>query len=134
MNSGERQIDSMITSMERELVALKTAHKHPLGSLDFFTKTEQLQLTLPEQYGTHYLLFWVDVTIQTPEITPPIVQIGWDIPQGFNYVDLFDYNMNATYSTWSYKMSLASPTISSATFNVTATSSLPVQSITWRTA
>ena len=134
MNSGDREVDAMITSMERELTALKTSHQRPLGSLDFFTKTEDLNITLDSQYGTYTKTFWVDVTIQTPEVTPPIVQIGWDIPTGFNYVDLFEYSINANYNVWSYKLWLQSPTISSTTLKVTATSSLPINSISWRSA
>ena len=134
MNSGDKEIDAMITSMERELTALKTSHQRPLGSLDFFTKTEDLNITLDSQYGTYTKTFWVDVTIQTPEVTPPIVQIGWDIPTGFNYVDLFEYSINANYNVWSYKLWLQSATISSTTLKVTATSSLPIGSITWRSA
>ena len=134
MNSGDREIDAMITSMERELTALKTSHQRPLGSLDFFTKTEDLSITLDYSYGSYSKSFWVDVAIQTPEVTPPIVQIGWDIPTGFNYVDLFEYSINANYNVWSYKLWLASATIGSTTLKVTATSSLPISSITWRSA
>lgn len=134
MNSGDREIDAMITSMEREITALKTSHQRPLGSLDFFTKTEDLNITLDSQYGTYTKTFWVDVAIQTPEVTPPIVQIGWDIPTGFNFVDLFEYNINANYNVWSYKLWLQSATIGSTTLKVTATSSLPISSITWRGA
>jgi len=134
MNNGEREICELITSCERELTALKTSHRHPLGSLDFYQQSETLSLSLTQEYGTYDILFWLDVTIETPTVTPPIVQIGWDVPNGFNYVDLYEYNINDSYSVWSYKLFLQSPTISTASFKVTAVSSLPIVSITQRSA
>lgn len=134
MNNGEREFNELLTSCEKELVALKTAHKRPLGSLNFYTLTQSITVSLSQQYGTYNALFWVDVNIETPDIIPPIVQVGWDTPSGFNYIDLYEYSVNASYSTWSYKMFLQSPSVSSATFNVTATSSLKILSIQSRSA
>ena len=134
MNNGEREINELITSCEKELTALKTSHRHPLGALNFYNKQETLDITLTEEYGAYDALFWVDVTIATPDVTPPIVQIGWDVPTGFNYVDLFEYSINASYSVWSYKLFLQSPTQTTASLKVSAVSSLPIQSINYRSA
>lgn len=134
MNNGEREICELIKSCENELTAIKTSHRHPLGSLDFYSFTQTLNISLTSSYGVYDALFWVDVTIQTPDVTPPIVQIGWDTPPGFNYIDLFEYNINATYSVWSYKLFLQSPSLSSASLSVTAVSSLPITSISYRSA
>ena len=134
MDNGERELNELITSCEKELTALKTAHRHPLGALNFYNRQETLNITLTEEYGAYDALFWVDVTIDTPDVTPPIVQIGWDVPDGFNYVDLFEYSINNSYSVWSYKLFLQSPTITSANLKVSALSSLPIQSISYRSA
>ncbi len=134
MNNGEREFNELLTSVEKELTALKTSHKHPLGSIDFFTKTETISVSLSQQYGIYAYMFWVDVHVEAPTVTPPIVQIGWDVPSGFNYIDLYDYDISDSYATWSYKMFLQSPSVSSASFKVTATSSLPIISIQSRSA
>jgi hypothetical protein len=134
MNNGEREINNLLTSCEKELTALKTAHRHPLGALDFYNKRETLNINLSESYGVYEALFWVDVTIETPDVTPPIVQIGWDVPSGFNYVDLFEYNINANYSVWSYKLFLQSPSKTTAVLPVSAISSVKINSISYRSA
>ena len=134
MNSGEHEIDAFIKSCERELTNLKTSHPHPLGSLNFYQQTEVLNVPLSESYGTYTAVFWVDVTIQTPDVTPPIVQIGWDTPPGFKYIDLFEYKINDNYSVWSYRLFLQSTTQQSAQLSVTATSSLPISSISYRSS
>lgn len=132
--NGEYEFDKLILETEREITNLKTAHKRPLGSLDFFSQTKSFNLTLPEQYGFHFLTFWFEVTVATPDVAPPIVQVGWDTPPGFLYIDLYESKVNSSYTVWSYKLNLASETISSTTFKATATSSLPIQSMTVRNA
>lgn len=134
MNNGEREVNALITSCEKELTNLKTSHQHPLGSLNFYTKTQTLNITLSSSYGVYDALFWLDVKINTPDVTPPIVQIGWDTPPGFKYIDLFEYNINSAYSQWSYKLFLQSPSQTSAQLTVTALSSLPINSISYRSA
>lgn len=134
MNNGEREFNELITSCERELTNLKTSHQHPLGSLNFYQTTQVLNITLTDSYGVYDALFWVDITINTPDVTPPIVQIGWDTPQGFKYIDLFEYKINNSYSVWSYKLYLQSPSLTSAQLSVTAISSLPIISISYRSA
>lgn len=132
MNNGEREFNAMLTSVERELTDIKTSHQHPLGSLDFYQKKQAVTVNLDYSYGFYNKTFWIDITIQTPSVAPPIVQVGWDIPNGFNYMDLFEYQINATYSVWSYKLNLGSPDLDSATFNVSAVASLPILSISTR--
>lgn len=132
MNNGEREFNSLLTSVEQELTALKQSHRHPLGSIDFYTETQTIDVTLTQQYGIYDVIFWVDVTVQTPDIQPPIVQIGWDVPSGFNYIDMYEYSISDNNSLWSYKLHLQSPSQSTASFNVTATSSLPILSISHR--
>jgi len=134
MNNGEREFNESLVSVEKELTALKTAHIHPLGSINFYTKTETIEVTLEDLYGTYYKDFWVDVTIQMPSVKPPIVQVGWDVPAGFGYMDLYEYSINATYTVWSYRLSLMSPTQSSASFPVTAVSAMPIESISYRSS
>lgn len=134
MNNGEREINELIMSCEKELTNLKTSHPHPLGSLNFYQQSQTLNITLSESYGVYDALFWVDVSIKAPDVTPPIVQIGWDTPPGFKYIDLFEYNINAAYSVWSYKLFLQSPSQTSAQLTVTAVSSLPINSISYRSA
>lgn len=132
MNSGDREFSDMITFCEKELTALKTSHMHPLGSLNFYTKRESITVNLSESYGVYAVMFWLDVKIETPTVTPPITQVGWDVPAGFVDIDLFEYTVDASYSTYSYRMFLQSPTQTSATFAVSALSSMPVQSISAR--
>lgn len=133
MNSGEYELDSLIKDIDREIRDLKTAHKRPLGALDFFTLTKGITVSLTSQFGQYYADFWIDVTIDTPDATPPIVQTGWDVPNNFASMDLAAYSVNASYTVWSYRFTLVSSTQSSASFNVAATSSLPVKSIQLRT-
>jgi len=134
MNNGEREFNSLLVSVEKELTALKQSHRHPLGAIDFYTSTQTINVSLSLNYGVYDKMFWVDVKVKTPEVKPPIVQVGWNVPSGFNYIDLFEYNISADYATWSYKMYLQSATENTASFNVTATSSLPIESITYRSA
>ena len=87
MNNGEIEFDSLINDIDKELRDLKTAHRRPLGSLDFFTLKQSVTVNLTYEYGYYYRDFWIDVTIETPEVTPPIVQTGWDVPSNFSRID-----------------------------------------------
>lgn len=133
MNNGEREFNEMLAWMESEILALKTAHQRPLGALDFFEQTTTLDLVLNDTgYGSYTKTFWLDVTIQMPDVKPPIVQVGWDLPAGFSYVDFYESTTTDDYDVWSYKLSLTSPTIVNVPFKVSALSSLPIISITAR--
>lgn len=132
MNNGEREFDSLIKSMEAEVLDLKTAHERPLGALDFFSLTETINVELEYSLGSYWKDFWIDVTIQASDIKPPICQVGWDNPPNFIPMDLLEYNINADYSVFSYKLTVGSPTETSASFKVTAVSSMPVYSISLR--
>lgn len=125
------QFDDMMKFVDTELTNLKTAHYRPLGALDFFHLSRSVTVSLSDPYdiGSYYADFWIDVTIQQPDIVPPIVQTGWDIPSGFARMDLYQYAVSNDYSVWSYKLSLASTTIQSASFLVSAVSSVPILSI-----
>lgn len=133
---GEAEFARLLKSMEDEVLALKTAHQRPLGALDFFTKEVTLPITLTDQYGigSYVANFWVDVKVIESEVKPPIVQVGWDIPEGFMNVELYDNTVSADYTTFSYKCSLSSLTLTSAQFKVSALSSMPIESITTRSA
>lgn len=132
MDNGEYEFDSLINDIDREIRDLKTAHRRPLGALNFFTMTKSITVNLTSQFGQYYADFWIDVTINMPEVKPPIVQTGWDVPANFTSMDLSSYSVNADYTVWSYHFTLISNTQNSATFNVTATSSVPVGSIELR--
>lgn len=132
MNDGEREFDSMIKSMESEVLNLKTAHERPLGALDFFSLTETIEVELDYSGGSYGKDFWIDVTIQASNIKPPICQVGWDNPPNFIPMDLLEYNISSDYSVFSYRLTADSPTEDSAVFKVTAVSSMPIQSISLR--
>lgn len=119
--------------IKRELTALKTAHQRPLGTLDFFSDSSTFTVNLSESGGTYLATINVIVTIADPTVTPPIVQTGWDTPQGFYRVQFLDFSVNTSFTQWTYKLELnsAGSTITSATMKVTSISSQPVQSITW---
>lgn len=129
MNDGESESARLIKEIEREILALKTAHRRPLGALDFITKKETLTVPLDLLYGFYYKEFWLDVKIEKPDVTPPIVQTGWDVPENFYYMELLEYSVSADYATWSYKLYLGSETYNTATFDVSALSSQPIKSI-----
>lgn len=125
------QFDEMMKFVDTELTNLKTAHYRPLGALDFFhlSRTVTVSLSDPYNIGYYYATFWLDVTIKQPDIVPPIVQTGWNIPSGFQRMDLYEYTVSNDYSVWSYKLTLDSPTLQSASFLASAVSSVPILSI-----
>lgn len=118
-----------LKEVDRELTALKTAHQRPLGTLDFLQKSSEFTVNL-DSYGAASIN--VTVTIETPTVTPPIVQTGWSVPQNCYSVDLTAFNTSANYSQWTYKLSINTyPAVASANMKITALSSQPIQSITW---
>lgn len=130
MSSLNNQFDDMIKFVDRELTDLKTAHLRPLGALDFFHLAQTVSVSLQQIGGvSYYKDFWVDVTIKQPDALPPIVQIGWNIPDGFGWMDLYDFSVSSDYTRWSYQMALTSPDRDSARFLVSAVSSVPIVSI-----
>ncbi|WP_407457172.1 hypothetical protein [Fibrobacter sp.] len=132
MHNGEYQIDRYIKEMEDEVLALKTAHQRPLGTLDFFKKSLSFTVNLSESYGVYAVDFIVVVKIATPTTKPPIVQCGWSTPTGFLKVDFLDFSVSSDYETYSYKLELlTSQTIDSANMNFTALSSQPIISVNW---
>ena len=132
MNNAEREYNQLLSSMESEVLALKTAHERPLGALNFFTKRENFNVNLTEQYGVYVATILITVSIATPAVKPPIVQTGWDTPAGFLNVDFIEFNVSSDYSTWSYKLRLLTTNaLASATMKVSTLSSQPINSITW---
>lgn len=119
--------------LKRELTALKTAHDRPLGTLDFFHESRTFTVNLTESYGIYMATFNIVVQIETPTAIPPIVQTGWDTPNGFYRVDFLDFSVNNLYNQWIYKLQLISPgtVITSADMKVVSISSQPITSITW---
>lgn len=132
MNDAEREYASLITSMEREVLALKTAHQRPLGALNFFTKSESFDVNLTEQYGVYVANITLVVNIATPAVKPPIVQTGWDTPPGFLNINFTNFAVSSDYSTWTYTIQLLTTTaMASAPMKVSSLSSQPINSITW---
>lgn len=118
-----------LKEIDRELTALKTAHQRPLGTLDFLQKSLGFTVNLGSFGATS---IEVTVTIETPAVTPPIVQTGWSIPGNCYSVDLTSYTTSADYSQWTYTLFISTyPVLSSVNMTVTALSSQTIQSITW---
>ena len=122
-----------LKSIKRELTALKTAHDRPLGTLDFFHANKTFTVNLTDDYGSYVATFNLFVQIETPTATPPIVQTGWDTPNGFYRVQFLDFSVNNLYNQWTYKLQLEAPgtVITSADMKVVSISSQPIKSITW---
>lgn len=119
--------------IKRELTALKTAHDRPLGTLDFFHANKTFTVNLTSSYGVYVATVNIVVQIETPTVTPPIVQTGWDTPNGFYRVQFLDFSVNNLYNQWTYKLQLIAPgtTITTADMKITSISSQPITSITW---
>ena len=130
MNNAEYEFDEMIKSIEQELTDLKTAHQRPLGTLNFFQRSSSFNVTI--QAGAYAAIFDVTVNIETPTATPPIVQLGWEIPAGFYDVNIMDTTISGDYSSWTYRLALTNNgTAQTVTFNVGAISAQPILSINW---
>jgi len=132
MNNPEKELNSYLLDMEREVLALKTAHQRPLGALNFFKDNLNFNVNLTESFGVYGADIEVIVNIARPSVTPPIVQAGWDTPSGFYTVNFRDFNTSADYSTWTYQLQLLSETVSSTTMKFGVLSSQPINSIIWR--
>lgn len=131
MNNAENEFDKQFRQAEQELTALKTAHQRPLGALNFFEKSAEFNVELTEAYGIYSANITVTVAIKTPSVVPPIVQTGWDVPEGFITVLFYGVETSADYATWTYNLTLTSTTKDVATMNVGTVSSQPIESITW---
>lgn len=132
MNDGEYEYDRLLKSMENEVLALKTAHQRPLGTLNFFRKS--LDFNVEIAAGAYSVGFYIDVKIGTPSVRPPIVQAGCSIPNGFFETTYEGMTTNGDYSVWSYALSLSNDNSSAQTINVKATalSSQPITELSWR--
>ncbi len=129
MYDGERQYAETLNEIESEILALKTAHQRPLGTLNFFQKSATLSISIPaNSYGRD---FYVVVKIETPTTKPPITQIGWEIPSGFYDVSIINMTVNGNYDTWTYELFLNNDgSAQTVSFRVGAISSQPITSIT----
>ena len=131
MYNGEVELDKMVKDMEGEILALQTAHQRPLGALNFFRKSVDIPVNLTSAYGIYSADIYITVKVKKPSVKPPIVQLGYDVPAGFYTVWFYGVETDTDYETWTYELSLDSPTISSTTLKVGAVSSQPIESITW---
>ena len=130
MNDAERELAQMFNNMEKEILALKTAHKRPLGALNFFR--DSLDFTIVIGAGDYGKGITIVVQVETPTAKPPIVQAGWNIPSGFYDTSILDMNANANYDIWTYKIYINNDgSAQNVPFNFTAISSQPILSITW---
>lgn len=121
-----------IKKIKRELTNLKTAHDRPLGTLDFFNKSINFTVNLTSSYGVYVATIDVVVNVETPTVTPPIVQTGWDTPSGFLYVEFMNLTISNDYSSWTYKLQiLTTSSTATATMKVGCISSQKIESITW---
>lgn len=118
-----------LKNMRAELIALKTAHTRPLGTFDFFKSSETFSISLEDVYGYYYRTFYITVVIETPSVTPPILQTGWSIPSGFFETSILDSSVSSDYSTWTYELELGSESATSASVTVSVLSSQPIVSI-----
>ena len=132
MNDGEYEFDRMLKSMENEVLALKTAHQRPLGTLNFFRK--DLSFNVEIAAGDYSVGFYIDITIATPSVIPPIVQAGWNVPSGFFETTFEGMNTSGDYSVWTYALSLSNDNSAAQTINIKtmALSSQPIIGISWR--
>lgn len=130
MNS-EREFNNSLKKIKSEILYLKTAHQRPLGALDFFEDSVSFDVTLSEYYGIYSANITVTVTIDIPAVTSPIVQTGWEVPNGFYSVFYYGASVSEDYSTWTYDLTLTSTSATSASMKVGAISSQPIESITW---
>lgn len=131
MNSAEREFDSLLTDMEREILALKTAHQRPLGVLNFFRKTETFMVNLENDYGSWYSAT-VNIKIRTdPSNRPPIFQIGYDIPSGVRQIIRNKAQYSNNYSEWEYELYISARGISTMPFTAGAVCSQPIRNIEW---
>lgn len=130
MNDAEREFDSLLKGMEKEVLDLKTAHQRPLGVLNFFKQSVSIPVSLIYMYGIYSANILLTVEVE-PANKPPIVQCGWDIPNGFNQVFSYGITVSFDYSQWTYDLTIDSINISSTTLNVGVISSQPIKNISW---
>ena len=131
MNSAEREFDLLLTEMESEILALKTAHQRPLGVLNFFRKTKTFTVNLTPEYGSWYEAT-INLVIKTEASSkPPIFQMGYNIPRGVRQIYKNSATHNYDYSEWEYELYILENGITSLQFTVSAVCSQPVKSIEW---
>lgn len=129
MNDGEYEYATMLKEMENEVLALKTAHQRPLGTLNFFQKSQTFTLNISA--GDYGIDFTITVKIAEPTAKPPITQVGWEIPSGFYDVTIVNMSVNGDYDTWTYELFLNSDEYAhTVSFKVGVVSSQPIISIT----
>ena len=130
MNDAEREYAQMLVSMEKEVLALKTAHQRPLGALNFFKQALNFNLNIAA--GSYGVAFLVTVNIATPTAKPPIVQASYNVPNGFYDVSIEQITTGGDYSSWTYDLALNNDgSAQSVAFNFEALSSQPIVDIIW---
>ena len=130
MNDAEYEYAKMLTSMEKEVLDLKTAHLRPLGALNFFYKQETLTIPLTYSYGMYEAEVYIRTSVEPAGAGAPIVQIGWD---RIDHVmsELFDFTISGDYSSWTYRVWIYSNSANSVNLPVSVISSQPINSISW---
>ena len=132
MNDAEREFAQMLSSMEREVLDLKTAHQRPLGALDFFSKDTSFTVNLNNSYGSYMRNFYVRVKVADPIAKPPIVQTGWNTPANFYRVTFRNLEISSDYTTWTYHLQLfTGNVVPTAQMKVAVKSSQPITAIEW---
>lgn len=131
MNSAEKEFDSLLTDMEREITALKTAHQRPLGVLNFFRKTEIFTINLAHDYSSFYSATIKLVIRVEPSDKPPIFQIGYNIPRGVRQIYTNEAKTNSDYSVWEFELYILAQNTTSTQFTAGAVCSQPIHSIEW---
>ena len=129
MKDGEYEYAQILKEMENEILALKTAHQRPLGTLNFFQKSETFSLNI--EAGSYGIYFTIEVEVAKPTAKPPITQVGWEIPSGFYDVTIVDMSVSGDYDIWTYELFLNSDEYAhNVDFKVGVISSQPINSIT----
>ena len=121
---GAQEFANKLNFIERELTALKTAHRHPLGSMNLYQKRQNV--SLPDGFA------YITVKVAKADYTP-IVQFAIDkvnINGGLNDVSVSISNDNTTYE-WIYEVF---PNVGQSQVNTTVSvvASVEVLSITTR--
>ena len=131
MGNGEYEFAQMLSQMENEVLALKTAHQRPLGTLNFFQSNTAFNVNI--NAGEYSAYFKISIKIAPPSAKPPILQAGWEIPSGFYDVTLINTTINSNYDLWEYTLGISNSNASAQTvpFSVGVVSSQPILEINW---
>ena len=112
---GAQEFANKLNFIERELTALKTAHMHPLGSVSFYRRQQDIRVDLPQEEDNR---FAVVVKIESSSYTP-IVQIGFFIAQAARFsIDGTGIRNNGTEIYYNLSVNRVSSFVVDFTFDV----------------